>query len=115
MGENIYKRNRNSFSLLDKYVLLFWNRIYIIVRDLRQCVEFYQIYGDVYNKKEGPHDLDGIGIEAWFLDTRQEVKYIRIKRIVIIRIKKKKKKLYISERQWNERKATVLEYLKLFF
>ena len=57
MGENIYKRNRNSFSLLDKYVLLFWNRIYIIVRDLRQCVEFYQIYGDVYNKKEGPHDF----------------------------------------------------------
>ena len=51
MGENIYKENRNSFSLLDKYVLLFWNRIYIIVRDLRQCVEFYQIYGDVYNKK----------------------------------------------------------------
>ena len=28
----------------------------------------------VYNKKEGPHDLDGIGIEAWFLDTREEVK-----------------------------------------
>lgn len=26
-----------------------------------------------------------------------------------------KKKLHISERQWNERKAAVLEYLKLFF
>ena len=55
MGENIYKENRkrqiNSFSLLDKYILLFWNRLYIIMIDLRQRAEFYQIRGDVYNKK----------------------------------------------------------------
>ena len=78
MGENIYKENRkrqiNSFSLLDEYVLLFWNRIYIIVRDLRQCAEFYQIRWMYIIKKKDPTILDGIGIKAWFLDTRQEVK-----------------------------------------
>ena len=55
MGENIYKENRkrqiNSFSLLDKCVLLFWNKFYITIIDLRQRAEFYQIRGDVYNKK----------------------------------------------------------------
>ena len=74
MGENIYKENRNSFSLLDKYVLLFWNKFYIIMRDLRQRVEFYQIRGVYIIKKKDPTILDGISIEAWPLDTRKEVK-----------------------------------------
>ena len=77
MGENIYKENRkrqiNSFSLLDKYVLPFWNKFYIIMRDLRQRVEFYQICW-MYIIKKDPMILDGISIKAWFLDTGKEVK-----------------------------------------
>ena len=57
------------------------------MRDLRQRVEFYLIRGVYIIKKKDLMILDGIGIKAWFLDTRQEVKYIRIKRILIIRIK----------------------------
>ena len=54
--------------------LLFWNKFYIIVRDLRQRVEFYQIPGVYIIKKKDPMILDGIGIEAWLLDTGKEVK-----------------------------------------
>lgn len=93
MGENIYKKNRkrqiNSFSLLDKYVLLFWNKFYIIMRDLRQRAEFYQIRGVYIIKKKDPTILDGIGIKARFLDIDKRYKYVRIKRILIIRIKKR--------------------------
>ena len=78
MGENIYKKNRkrqiNSFSLLDKYVLLFWNKLYIIMRDLKQRAEFYQIRGVYIIKKKDPTILDEISIKAWFLDTGKKVK-----------------------------------------
>ena len=92
MGENIYKENRkrqiNSFSLLDKCVLLFWNKFYIIARDLRQYVGFYQIHGIYTIKKRTPRIWMELAskLDLWIQDKRQ--KYTRINRIFIIRIKK---------------------------